>query len=174
LFYDDLDNTIQKKMNFVQNQYDPCVYNKWDGDEKVTKRVHVDDLKISLKSKDRINEVIDALRSVYDEITVHFGDEHDYLGMTLIYCPELKSIILTMKNYIKGVLEQFAQDNSNKVIKNFKTPASDNLFRVRKKVKETEISRHQSSQFHSTLAKLLFLAKRGRPDILLLPFDYIM
>ena len=50
-------------------------------------RVHVDDLKISLKSKDRINEVIDALRSVYDEISVHFGDEHDYLGMTLIYRP---------------------------------------------------------------------------------------
>jgi len=51
--------------------------NKWNGDGKVTKRVHVDDLKISSRSKDRINEVIDELRSTYDEITVHFGDEHD-------------------------------------------------------------------------------------------------
>jgi hypothetical protein len=167
LFHDDLNNTIQKKMNFVQNQYDPCVYNKWDVEKNVTIRVHVDDLKISSKSKDRIDEVIDALRSIYDEITVHFGDEHDYLGMTFIYCPELKTIILMMKNYIKGVLEQFTQDDSSKVFKIVKTPASDNFFRVRKKVKETEISRHQSSQFHSTMAKLLFLAKQGRQDILL-------
>jgi hypothetical protein len=52
------------------------------------------------------------LRSIYDEITVHFRD--DYLGMTFIYCLELKTIILMMKNYIKGVLEQFTQDNSSK------------------------------------------------------------
>jgi ribosomal protein L18E len=37
------------------------VYNKWNGDGKVTKRVHVDDLKISSRSKDRINEVIDDM-----------------------------------------------------------------------------------------------------------------
>jgi hypothetical protein len=29
------------------------------------------------------------------------------------------------------------------------------------------ISKHKSMQFHSTMAKLLFLAKRGRPDIFL-------
>ncbi len=72
LFYDDLDNMIQKKMNFIQNQYDPCVCNKLDGDEKVMIRVHVNDLKISSKSKDRINEVIGELRSAYEEITIHF------------------------------------------------------------------------------------------------------
>jgi hypothetical protein len=72
-----------------------------------------------------------------------------------------------MKNYIKGVLEQFTQENGSEVIKNVKTPASDNLFRVRKRIEEIEITKHQSSQFHSTVAKLLFLTKRGRPDILL-------
>jgi hypothetical protein len=35
-------------------------------------RVHVNDLKISSKSKDRINEVIGELRSAYEEITIHF------------------------------------------------------------------------------------------------------
>jgi hypothetical protein len=154
-------------MNFIQNQYDPCVYNKWDGDEKVTIRVHVDDLKILSKSKDRINEVISELRKAYEEITVHFGDEYDYLGMTLIYKPEQKTIILMMKNYIKGILEQFTQDNNSEVIKNVKTPASNKLSRLKKRIKEIEITKYQSSQFHSTVAKLLFLAKRGRPDILL-------
>jgi hypothetical protein len=167
LFYDDLDNTIQKKMNFIQNQYDLCVYNKWNGDDKVTIRVPVDNLKISSRSKDRIMEVIDELRNTYDEITVHFGNEHDYLGMTLIYQPQQKTITLTMKNYIKGVLEQFTQENDNEVIKNVKTPASDNLFRVRKRIEKIEITKYQSSQFHSTVAKLLFIAKRGRTNILL-------
>jgi hypothetical protein len=46
-----------------------------------------------------------------------FGDEHDYLGMTLIYKPEQKTIILIMKNYIKGILEQFTQDNNSEMIK---------------------------------------------------------
>jgi hypothetical protein len=38
---------------------------------------------------------------------------------------------------------------------------------VRQGIKEIEITKYQSSQFHSTVAKLLFLVKRGRPDILL-------
>ena len=28
LFYDDFNQTLVKKMNFVRNSYDPCVYNK--------------------------------------------------------------------------------------------------------------------------------------------------
>jgi superfamily II helicase len=83
LYYDDLDHTIQEKMELTQNQYDPCIHNRWNGDEKVIMRVHVDKLKISSRSKERINEVIDNFRNVYDEITVYFGDEHNYLGMTL-------------------------------------------------------------------------------------------
>jgi hypothetical protein len=82
--------------------------------------------------------------------------------------------LISMKNYVKGVLEQFTQDNNNEVIKNVKTPANDNLFRVRKRIEEIEITKYQSSQFHSTVAKLLFLAKQGRPNILLavIFFDY--
>ncbi len=36
LFYNDLDNTIQVKIGFTQNQYDPCACNKGERDEKVT------------------------------------------------------------------------------------------------------------------------------------------
>jgi hypothetical protein len=28
LFYDELNNSLTTKMNFTQNKYDPCVYNK--------------------------------------------------------------------------------------------------------------------------------------------------
>ncbi len=47
------------------------------------------------------------------------------------------------------------------------TPASNNLFRVRKESEAMFLSNEKASIFHSTIAKLSFLAKRGRPDILL-------
>jgi hypothetical protein len=64
-------------------------------------------------------------------------------------------------------LERFGQDNDDEVIKIMKTPASDNSFQVRKETEANTLTKHQTSQFHSTIAKLLFLAKRSRPDILL-------
>jgi len=48
-----------------------------------------------------------------------------------------------------------------------KTPANDNLFQVRKRTDAVVLSKHGTGQFHSTIVKLLFLAKWGIPDILL-------
>jgi hypothetical protein len=118
-------------------------------------------------SKEKLEDVVKQLESVYGEITVHRGNEHDYLGMILKYEPEKKNIVLSMENYIRGILDQFMQDNDDEEIKVMKTPANDNLFQVRKKVDAVVLSKHKTGQFHITVAKLLFLAKRGRPDILL-------
>jgi hypothetical protein len=74
---------------------------------------------------------------------------------------------LNMKKYVEGILDQFEIDNSDEKIKTVKTPASDHLFNVRKNGEEVKLAQHRSTQFHATVAKLLFLAKRGRPDILL-------
>jgi len=57
LFYDNLNATIQEKFGFKQNKYDPCVYNKRTIDGAVTIRVHVDDLKISSRSKVHLDNV---------------------------------------------------------------------------------------------------------------------
>lgn len=61
LFCDNLNESIQQKMKFVQNMYDPCVYNKQTEDRKVTIIIHVDDLKISAGSKKQLEEVIENL-----------------------------------------------------------------------------------------------------------------
>jgi len=63
--------------------------------------------------------------------------------------------------------KKFGQDNDDEVIKIMKTPTNDHLFQVRKKTEAITLTKHQTNQFYSTVAKLLFLAKRGRPDILL-------
>jgi hypothetical protein len=85
-------------MNFQQNRYDPCVYNRKTKDGTVTIRVHVDDLKTSSRSKKQLECTIKRLREIYGEVTEHQGEEHDYLGMILTYQPDKKRIILNIKN----------------------------------------------------------------------------
>lgn len=65
LFYDELDNSLTNKMGFVQNKYDPCVYNKIIEEDRITIKTHVDDLKISAKEKENVTWVIDKLREIY-------------------------------------------------------------------------------------------------------------
>ena len=36
LFYDELNNSLKTKMNFIRNKYDPCVYNKQTEDGMIT------------------------------------------------------------------------------------------------------------------------------------------
>jgi hypothetical protein len=91
LFYDDLNKTIKDVMGFKQNRYDRCVYNKETTEGTVMIRVHVDDLKISSKSKEQLDMTITKIKEVYGEITEHHGNEHNYLGMILVYHPEKKT-----------------------------------------------------------------------------------
>jgi hypothetical protein len=166
LFYDDLDHMLQQKLGFDQNMYDPCVYNRVEDKDKVTVRVHVDDIKISSCSKLQLDKVVRELREVYGEITEHVGIGHDYLGMILSYHPDERKISLNMKKYIGACIEGFEEEN-NVQIKKVLTPASSNLFKIRNDSEREILKEKHKSEFHSTVAKLLFVAKRGRPVILL-------
>jgi hypothetical protein len=165
LFYDELDNSLQNKMGFVQNQYNPCVYNKIMGEDRVTIKTHVDDLKISAIEKENIMWVIEQLRKIYREITVHDGDIHDYLGMVMEHNRESKMVKINMTKYILETIEAFKEEEPEERLKTVTTPATNNLFRTRKDVEK--LSRRRAGIYHSTVAKLLFVAKRARPDILL-------
>jgi len=74
LFYNELNDTLQNKMGFKQNQYDPCVYNKTVNDDRVTIKTHVDDLKISAVEKENVLGTVEQIRNIYQEIKVHDGD----------------------------------------------------------------------------------------------------
>jgi len=165
LFYDELDNTLQIKMGFVQNQYDPCVYNKVMGEDRVTIKTYVDDLKISAVEKNNITWVIDQLRIIYREITVHNGDIHDYLGMIMEHDRESKTVRISITKYILETIEAFSKEKPEERLKMVTTPATNYLFRTRQDVEK--LSQRRAGIYHSTVAKLLFVAKRARPDILL-------
>jgi hypothetical protein len=165
LFYDELDNSFINKMYFVKNKYDPCVYNKDTEDGKVMIRTHVDNLKVLSKEKSQIQIVVDQLTKIYKEITVHEGEVHDYLGMIMEHDRETRSVRTSMKKYISDTIDGFIYEESGIDLKITKTPATNNLFKTRQEV--DGLSRQQAGLFHARVAKLLFVAKRARPDILL-------
>jgi hypothetical protein len=46
------------------------------------------------------------------------------------------------------------------------TPAKQNIFEIQT-VQDGAVLLHKKAQFHSIVAKLLYLRKQGRPDILM-------
>jgi hypothetical protein len=65
---------------------------------------------------------------------------------------------ISMKPYIDEVLQLYGKEDRTCV-----TPAKTNLFSISKEAQKID-----GVLFHSIVAKLLYLGKRGRPDILLL------
>jgi hypothetical protein len=98
------------------------------------------------------------LRDKFKTITVHEGLKHNYLGMVFDYSEKGK-VKITMNNYIEEVLE-LCQVSGTAL-----TPAMENLFE--EDPNSTRLIERRAKSFHTYVAKLLFLAKRVRPDILL-------
>jgi hypothetical protein len=111
LFYDELDNTLTEKMGFTRTSYDPCVYNRRNKlGETTTVRTHVDDLKVSSKSRQCLDEVPSELRSIYKDITVTTEQTHDYLGMVMSHDKDKRQVSIKMDRYIKDTIECFKEE----------------------------------------------------------------
>jgi hypothetical protein len=158
LFYEHLRKTLMG-MGFKDNPYDKCVFNKMIDGKQCTIVVYVDDLKISCVLETAVEGVIAELQKVYKKIKIKRGKEFDYLGMSLDF--QTKGLLkLHMKGYIDEVIKEMDYNGKVPV-----TPATKFLFEV--DPKGVKLSEGKREKFHSVVASLLYLAKRGRPDVLL-------
>ena len=64
-----------------------------------------------------------------------------------------------MVDYVNNMIHEFPE----KLTGNVSSPANDNLFKVNKSERLTQM---KAEAFHTFVAKGLFLSKRARPDIL--------
>jgi hypothetical protein len=134
---------------------------------------HVDDVKCSSVSKKLVDEFIEWCRQEFEDITItkmkpSRGKVHDYLGMILDYSTPGK-VAISMKDYIQKTLDEFKCQDDLKATKAVQSPASEHLFRINPTSNKLDDSMRE--EFHTTVAKLLFLTKRARPDIQpLVPF----
>jgi hypothetical protein len=132
-----------------------------DGNQ-ITIQFHVDDLKISHVKQSVIDSVLSDLNNKFGTskkpLAATTGDIHDYLGITIDY-GESDKVKSTMYDYLEDILAEMPDDMKGTA----PAPASDNLFDVDED--STALNEKESDFFHRTTARLLFAAKRARPDL---------
>jgi len=157
LWYNDLRSTLTSH-GYIENPYDACVFNKVDNDGvQSTIVLHVDDLMVTCVNENVIDELELHLKSTYPLISVRRGKVVGYIGMTFDF-RETGQVRVTMENCVNEILG----DCGVKVVK--KTPATEHLFHVREE--SPRVNENMSKWFHTYVAKMLYLAKRVRPECL--------
>lgn len=158
IFYRVLTKDLEN-YGFVLNQYDPCVANKIIEGSQCTLLWYVDDLKISHVSEKVVQDVLKWLKDVYGEIRTTRGTLHDYLGMDIDFSHK-GEVKVSMKNYLQETIDEFPEDIEGTAA----TSASLFLFIVNDKAEKLDVPR--AKIFHTAVARLLFVTKRVRGDII--------
>jgi hypothetical protein len=157
LWYNDLKETLDKA-GYKVNSRDECVFNKGSGDEQCTIVLHVDDMMITSRNKKMRTDLIEALRARYTEgLSVHEGPVISYLGMTFDWRTR-GEVRISQCGYINDVLGECGIDGESR------SPASMNLFETRQE--SPTLDNNEKEYFHRQVAKLLYLAKRTKPECL--------
>lgn len=160
LFFDHVRGTLLA-YGFEENPYDQCVFNKMCYGKQCTVCIHVDDLLITCQDSRGVDDLIKELRRVYTTVNACKGPKVDYLGMDFEFIPKNGIVKISTVKMVNEVVHEWEPES----ITTCKTPAANNLFDVSP---DSELlGKVQRERFHSVVAKLLYLAKRGRPDILL-------
>ena len=148
-----------KEYGFEANPYDECVFNKVGSDgHQITIVLYVDDMMITCESEMELDRFEAYLHQCYgvDSITKHTGDVIDFLGMTFDF--RIKGEVrVTMERLVAEIIAGAG------VVAERKTPATETLFEVRIAPKLDPAKR---DYFRSYVAKLLYVSKRVRPEML--------
>ena len=157
LWHNHLTATL-KEIGFLQNPIDPCLYNLIDkGGLQCTAVAHVDDLLVTCENEETIQMVLDHLEHKYKTISESRGSAHSYLGMTVDFGIEGECSV-GMTGYEGFMVEGYGYS------KKHPTPALEDLFDVDETSENLDES--EMKHFHTYVAKLLYLAKRTRPECL--------
>ena len=159
VWYDTLTNKLGG-IGYKRNLEDPCVFNKLTQKGKqVTIVIHVDDIMITTYGEEELSAEIKLIENQFGELTITRGRNLNYLGMNFDF-----NIKGKVKITQEGFINDFIQDMEG-VIDGVKAyPALKDLFHIGD---SESLLQEQKEFFHSTTARLLYLAKRSRPDLLL-------
>jgi hypothetical protein len=162
LFWKDLSGVLES-WGFKLNPYDDCVANCDIEGSQCTILWHVDDLKISHVNPEVVSNIIRRLNERYGKeapLTEHCGAIHEYLGMTIDFS-NVGKVVFRMDDYVQDILEGAQEDMDGNTV----DPAADHLFMVNQD-NLSKLGQDDANYFHTMVAKMLFLSKRARPDIL--------
>ena len=113
---------------------------------------------ISSRDEKKIDNIISEIERLYPGLTKSRGRVLNYIGMTFNF-EQLGRVVISMEGFIKDLL-----DDCIEIVGVSRTPAEDNLFKI--DLNSPLLNDKERERFHSLTAKLLYLSKRTRPDIL--------
>ena len=156
LWYLHIAQTLRED-GYIPNPLDPCVFNKGSGKDQTTITLYVDDLMITSRNRDLIDKTIAKLKETYVDIKVQDSKVLPYVGMNFDFSKQ-GEVSVTMDGYIADVLELY------NITDTAATPATPHLYDIDER--SPPLKPADRKLFHLAVAKLLYLAKRVRPEIL--------
>ena len=158
LWYDTLSSKLLAN-GYVQNPYDKCIFNKWHESEGVqsTIGIHVDDCFISCAVPEILESIVQWFAEEFEDLNVTRGSVHQFTGMTLDYTQPDK-LLITMKNQIDNLLLKTGTTGTAV------NPAEADLFTI--DATSPSLDRKRKDDFHSIIASISYIAKRIKPECL--------
>ena len=153
LWYNEVSGFL-KSIGLKASKADPCLFTGKD----MHIVLFVDDLIVTAKNEKDIEDIFDKLAKKYGSVTRTISDVISYLGMVFDF-RESGVVKVNMDAYVDSIIDGVSIDRVQE------SPAGVNIFTIDE---DSELLDSTGQDiFHSTVAKLLYVAKRARPDILL-------
>ncbi len=161
LWYAQLSTFLTTELGFVANTHDPCVFNMNNkAGKQLTIVLHVDDMLLTCEDESTTQDVLAAIEARYPDTTVGCGPKINFLGMSMDFEVNGECAV-TMNGMVDDVVDKAEVDGTAT------TPAASTLFEVDESKTPVECGGYQGQEwFHSFVAKILYLAKRVKPECL--------
>jgi len=155
LWYDELACTLTEN-GYAVNSFERCIFTKEERGKIISViGVFVDDLMVLAENDSYIDDLYGKLLAKYKEVTINREEQLKYVGMLFDYSVP-GAVSITMPKFMDDLLMDAVPGEA-------RTPASHDLFDIGE---SDRLSDEKRIAFHSDTAKLLYLAKRIRPDLL--------
>jgi hypothetical protein len=128
------------------------------GGEVITVVLYVDDLLVTCASADAIAQLKNYLLDKFSEVSFHTGKVIEYVGMTIDFESKPGCAVVTMKQMTDDII------NTSGTTAMHPTPANEDLFEIDEA--SLKLDQIEESFYRTFVAKLLYLCKRVRPDLL--------
>lgn len=166
IFYEKLAKQLNE-WGFQMNPCNECAFNKTANGNQLTAQFHVDDLKASHKDQRVLDNLMCELKAVFgkeDESSETKGKAHEYLGVTINHFAPRK-VAITMFEYLEDIIVEAEEKLGALLNKDNQYPCNGKIFQINDN--SPRLNKETAEFAHRMIARLLFTAKRARPDILL-------
>jgi len=142
-------------VGYESSEVEPCTFRKVEGDGVFLLVVYVDDILIIALSEE-ISRFHQHFVDEFQWVTLDVGNKQSYLGMQIEFFERMVQI--DMRSFIEKILV-WCDDH----LTCYQGPGKKDLFTI---AEESALGEKIRRKWHTIVAKLLYLAKRARPDIL--------